>query len=116
MSKLYGKAKITVGGVFADTYQGVVFNPGGTKRNEAVGTFNTNYTEENAPAKLEFEASIKQNSSIKDFDLADTTVQIEFDSGQHYVMNHAFRTEVPDLNDTGKTKYTFMSNAATEIL
>ena len=116
MAKTFGKATITINGEFQDSFQGVTFNPGGTKRNPVKGAHTTNYSEEEQEAKLEFEASITQGTSIKTLDLGDATIQIKMDTGQTYVMNHAFRTDPPDLPDTGKSKYTFNSEPATEIL
>ena len=116
MAQLVGRAKITVNGTFVDTFKGVTFNPGGAKRNPQVTAFKVHYSEELAPATLEIEKAVNKGDSIKTLDLASGTIIIEFDTGQTYVMKNAFRLDPADITDDGKSKVSFNSDPAEEIL
>lgn len=116
MPQVTGQAKVTINGVLLDTMKGVTLNPGGTKRNPVTTALSHHFSQELAPAHLEFEKSQVKGDSIDDLDLDDATIQVAFDTGQTYVMNHAFRLDPADLSDEGKSKYVFESGPAEEIL
>ncbi|EGF92421.1 phage tail tube family protein [Asticcacaulis biprosthecium C19] len=115
MAKLTGKAKITIDGDFIDTFKGVKFNSGGVKRTPVTSAHSVGFTEELTPATLEIEKTQVRGDSIKDLDISDATIQIEWDTGQVYVMPHAFRLDPADLGDDGKSKYVFNSEPAEEV-
>ncbi len=116
MAQTTGIAKVTVNGKFIDTFKGVTFNPGGKKRTPQVSAHRVNYSEELAPSTLEFDKSQVRGDSIADLDVANATIQVEFDTGQTYVMPNAFRLDPADITDEGKSKYTFNGDVAQEIM
>lgn len=114
--KRTGKATVSINGVFIDTMKGVKLNPGGTKRTPVTSAHSVGYTEELMPSVLEFEKTQRAGDAMKDLDLADARITVEWDTGQTDVINNAFLTDPAQKTDDGKTAYVFNGDPAKEIL
>ena len=116
MAKSSGRAKISVNGQFIDTFKGVTLDPGGIVRTPQETAFNVHYTESSKASKLEIDHAFNAGNSLKDLDVTDAVVTIEWDTGQTHVIHGAFRTDPTTLGDEGKAKTVLQGNPAEEII
>lgn len=106
MSKLTGKATVSVDGTTYKLANKVTLDPGGKSRKPEVHGGRTHYTEEEMPPSLEGEVLHDKDADIIALgDISDATVLIECDTGQRFIIRHAFTTE-PVKADFGTGKGT----------
>ena len=117
-NKLFGRAKVTVGGLLLNTVRGVTLDPGGVKRTPVTGANSSDgYTEEVVPSKLECEVLVDAGVSIVDLsNLVGVTVLVQFDTGQQYLIPGAYTTDpVVATEGEGKAKLAMQGQEAVEI-
>lgn len=106
MSKLTGKATVSIDGTTYKMANKVTFDPGGVSRKPEVHGGRTYYPEEEMPPSLECEVLHDKDADIIALgDISDATVLIECDTKQKFIMRHAFTTE-PIKADFGNGKGT----------
>ena len=115
-NKTWGQTRISRNGVLLDTAPKPTFVPGGVKRSEveadnSAGRFN----EQAAGSSLECKVLASAGVSMKDMQSwSDETMTIEFDTGQSYVMSHAYTADAVEAND-GSITLKMMGPEAEEL-
>lgn len=119
MAKMFGQATVTVNGQQLLVAEGAKLNLGGVKRNTVKGNSVYGYAVEAAEATVECDV---HPDSTFDFDLlnnmSDGTVQFTCDTGQTYVLPHAWVAEPLDAtsaNNGGKSKIKFAAATAEQV-
>lgn len=100
-NKTWGQTRITIDGNYVATVPKPTFRPGGVTRNEVEADGQAGFhNEQPASSSLEFKALAVPGLSLKYFQaLSDSTVMIEFDTGQTYVMSHAYTADAVEATD-----------------
>jgi hypothetical protein len=115
-NQVIGRARVKVDGLLIDTAGDTTFDPGGVTRAPVPGDFETGAFRETElrPAKLEISVLTKASfSAIQWGALTDSTISIEFDNGQSYVMRGAYSEGTPPITTSdGKAKAVAYSKAA----
>lgn len=117
--KLFGRAVIRADGNTIETNKGASLDLGGVKRTAQQGARTiAGYTEETTQAKLECEMMVGVGVSVAAIGgIVDATITFECDTGQTYIMNHAWSAEPPQLTEgDGKAKLVFEGPPAVEMM
>lgn len=119
MAKMFGQATVSMNGQQLLIAEGAKLNTGGTKRNTVKGSKVYGNSEE--PMEATVECDIYLDSTV-DLDvinnMADGTVQFACDTGQTYVLPHAWTAEPVDLsaaNNGGKAKIKFAAATSEQL-
>lgn len=111
--KIFGKAQVTYDGNQLRIDKGASLDLGGTQRNEVVGVEVEGYAEEAKPAMVECEAFVDANFDLDAVAAADdVTVLFTMDTGQRYVLAHAWLQNTPKASAAsqgGKVPLTFVA-------
>lgn len=116
--KLFGRATIRANGQVLKTAAGSTLELGGVTRNPRPGDHNADaFTEEDTPSKIEFSVQMREGVSLVSIHaIEDGTITFECDTGQAYLINHAYSATPPMLGGDGAAKCVFQGPAAEEIL
>lgn len=98
--KLFGKATVQVDGRELIKKQDARFNPGGVNRNTVKGNEVYGFAEEAVEATIDINAFIDPTTDLETI-LAgdDVTILFTADSGQQYVMPHAWLVNPPEVSE-----------------
>jgi hypothetical protein len=116
--KFFGKATIKVDGDTLETEQGATLDPGGVVRNPKVGDHVFGYTEVPKEAMIEGSVFMSESTSLEKFrQITDATVTFICDTGQVYILKHAWLVEPPVVTggDTGTVRLKFAAQPAEEV-
>lgn len=118
MAQIYGRAQVTVDGTLLRTVQGVQLDTGGVKNTSRPAANEINYSQELVPSKLQCKVQVAAGDSLDDFqNMIGVTINVDFDSGQSYVINGGWRTDTPVVTDgQGECTLNFEGPPAEEIL
>lgn len=119
MARLFGKATIRLDGRELIKKQDSTFSPGGVNRNVVKGNEVYGFAEEAMEASVELNHFINRDTDIDAINNADDiTVLVELDSGQQYVLAHAW-LEAPlsigEATDGGSTSIKFVAPKAERV-
>ncbi|MDP1961936.1 MAG: phage tail tube protein [Reyranella sp.] len=116
--KLFGRATIRADGQHIRTHDGATLDLGGVKRTPRPGANDADgFTEEIVPGKIEFDLQLRAGVSIAALQaISDGVLTFECDTGQTYIMNHAYCAEPPSMGGEGKVKCVFQGPPAEEML
>ncbi|MBI1408120.1 MAG: hypothetical protein GC145_18565 [Caulobacter sp.] len=116
--KLFGRATIRANGQVYKTSGGSTLELGGVTRTPRPGDHNADgFTEEDTPAKVEFGVQMREEVSLAEIHaIVDGTITFECDTGQTYLVNHAYSATPPMLGGDGVAKCVFQGPPAEEIL
>jgi len=105
MSKITGKAIITVDGLQYRTDSGATLNPGGNNRSSVMGGGKVHgYQEEDVAPSMECTVYHTKDVSLRQLsDITDATVMFETDTKKVFVLRNAFVTEPASLNSKDGT-------------
>jgi len=119
MGMTHSKAYIKVDGALLSTMPGAKLDLGGTMREPVIGDNKVHgYKATIKPATLECELSLGQGYSLAQLqNITDATVTYEADTGQTYVVRHAFVTDTLSVQagDGGKVALKFSGDPAEEM-
>jgi hypothetical protein len=117
--KLFGKATVRIDGQELIKSQDAKFMLGGTVRNTVKGNEVYGYSEEAQEASVEINAFIASGTDLdKIASGTDVTVLVSLDSGQQYVMSHAWLETPPDVSEAtngGKTTLKYVATSAENV-
>lgn len=117
MAKILGQVTIRKSGVPWKTFGGASLDPGGIKRETKTGDGWVAPVESTVQSKIECEVQITQGVSLADFVFGDETVTFTGDTGQTWIVNHAWTTDTPQLTGgEGKAKIVIEGPPAEEML
>lgn len=103
MAKLFGKAKVAVDGQYLLVDQDAKLNLGGVSRNVVKGNDVYGYSEEAMEATIDISFYLDANTNLDTLNnISDSTVTFQADTGQTYVLAHAFRTQPVELGANAK--------------
>ena len=92
--KLVGKAYIKYDGNKLRTKTGATIDIGGQQRTPVVGNQLDGYTEEAKPSEIDCVISLGAGESLETIrNITDATVTFECDTGQSYMVRHAFLSD-----------------------
>lgn len=118
-NQVIGRAKVKIDGTAVDTAGDVTFDPGGITREPVpgdyqAGSFRVSGTR---PAKLDLSILAKSSFSATDWSLMDnSTISVEFDTGEAWVMRAAYSEGAPPLTTSdGKAKAVAYSQPAERV-
>lgn len=116
--KMFGRATIRADGQVIKTHDGAGLELGGVKRTPRPGANDADgFTEELTPSKVEFDVQIREGVSLTAIHaISDGVITFECDTGQVYVVNHAYSAEPPVIGGEGKAKCVFQGPPAEEML
>ena len=117
-NRVVGRAKVKIDGSLIPTAGDITLTPGGPKRDDVPGDYDVGgFKESTVAAKLEFSVLAKSSFDPVAFGrLDDATVDILYDTGQHFVLRHAWAESAPDMGTSdGKAKCVMMSQPAEKI-
>ena len=115
-NKTWGRSKLRINGVTIDCEGKSSLELGGVKRNAVQADYRTGlFNEEDMDSKIECSALVTAGVSLKAFDTDDATITFEADTGQTYVIRHAYLSEPPSVSE-GKAKLVYMGPAAEELV
>lgn len=116
--KLFGRARIRANGEVLRTERNATLNIGGITRTPRPSDIEAGgYTEELTPSRLECEVQISQGLSLAALHgITDGTVTFEADTGQTWLINHAYSAEPPSTSGEGKARLVFQGPPAEEML
>lgn len=98
--QLLGLAYIKVDGSLLRSNTGAKLDLGGVMREAVVGNQVHGYAEKLKQAAVECEISLARGDSLETIrNIADATITFECDTGQVYVVAHAFLTEPPVITE-----------------
>lgn len=119
MSKLFGKAQVAVDGQQLLADQDAKLSLGGVSRNVVKGNGVYGYSEESMEATIDVSAYIDANTDLDQLNaINDSTITFTADTGQTYVLAHAFLTTPVDLGANpkgGKTTLKFAAPTAVKL-
>lgn len=119
MAKLFGKATVRIDGAELIKKQDGKINLGGVKRNVVKGNAVYGFTEEASEPSVEINHFIGAADDIDAINNADdVTVLFELDSGQQYVLAHAWLespVEISEATDGGSTPLKFVAAKAERV-
>jgi len=117
-NRVVGRAKVKIDGVLQPTAGDTVLTPGGPMREGVEGDYEAGaFRESTKPSKVEFSILAKASFDPIAFGRhEDVTVDIEYDTGQHFVIRHAWAEMAPDMTSAdGKAKCSLMGAAAEKV-
>jgi len=114
MAQVLGRVKIVVGTRTIRTKKGAKLDPGGITRTAVTATDGSvHYTEDIKEAVLDFVALHTPDLNPLDIHaMADVTANFIGDNGVTYVINHAFSSTPPEINDDGEAPFKFFGDPA----
>lgn len=114
-NKVMGQARIRANGQELTTEPKATLELGGIARDSVEADGRAGYfTEKTVPSKLECSVIVTPGLSISALNFDDATVTFEGDTGQTFVIGHAYSSEPPSIND-GKAKLVIMGPPAEEV-
>lgn len=117
-SQRTGKIRIKTDGKILDSLPGAKINLGGEERTPVVGSNAVlGFSAKPKESMVECQVSLGKGQKLEDFrKITDATLTAETDTGQMYVIAHAFLTEPPSLtDDQGKVDLKFAGQPAEEV-
>ncbi|MGH8426382.1 MAG: phage tail tube protein [Gammaproteobacteria bacterium] len=118
-NKLFGRAVVAYDGNQLRVDKGAKLNTGGIKRNTVVGMQVEGFAEEAVEASVEVSIFMDASTDLDALNAAeDVTVLFTADSGQQYVLSHAWLaepTEATAATDGGKVPLKFCSASAEKL-
>jgi hypothetical protein len=119
MAKMFGRAKVTVNGQEMLVENDSSLDTGGVKRNTVKGDRVYGFAEETAEAMVEMHTYIDANTDIDALNaMSDVTVLFQLDTGQNYVLPHAWLAEPVKptaANNGGKATLKFAAASAEKM-
>lgn len=119
MAKMFGKATVSVNGQQLLVAESSKLNLGGVKRATVKGNGVYGYAEETMEATVECEVYVDSTLNLDLLNnMADGTVQFSCDTGQVYVLPHAWMVdpvEASAANNGGKVKVKFAAAQAEQV-
>jgi hypothetical protein len=115
-NKVWGQSRIKVGGVTFETEGKSSLEPGGPEREEQEADFTAGFfSEKTSGAKLECSVLLTAGVSLVSLQaIDDATVTMEADTGQTYVIPHAYVAGKVSASE-GKAKLVFQGPPAEEM-
>ena len=116
-NKVWGQARVRVNGRELTLEPKSSLELGGIARESVEADFKAGFfTEKSVPSKLECSVIITPGLSLAELNaIDDATVTFEGDTGQTYVVNHAYVSDNVAIND-GKAKLVLMGPPAEEVI
>ncbi len=116
-NKVLGQVRIRVDGLVFDTEGKSTLELGGIARESVTGDFKAGYfSESTVPSKIECSVLVTAGVSLDALNrIDDATVTFEGDTGQTWVISHAYSSEVISMSE-GKAKLVLMGPPAEELL
>lgn len=117
--KFFGVATIKVDGGVLESNPGATLDIGGFTRSPVSTDRSHGFHETPKPANLECAIKVTKDTSLAALAaITDATISFTCDTGQTYVMKHAWIVEPPVLTggDDGSTALQFASSPAEEVL
>lgn len=119
MAQLFGRARVTVDGQQLLVDNDAKLNLGGVNRNTVKGTAVYGYAEETMEATVECSVFVDGTTDLDALNAtSDATIQFACDTGQQYVLAHAWLTkpvEAASAKDGGKVKLSFAASSAERV-
>jgi len=119
MAKMFGKAEVSVDGRRLLVDDSSKLNLGGVKRNAVKGTEVYGYAEETAEASVEVSIYVDGTVDLGALNnTSDATITFKADSGQCYVLAHAWLespVEAAAATNGGKTSLKFVAPKAERV-
>lgn len=119
MAKMFGKAEVKVDGQTLLVDENSKLMTGGTKRNVVKGNGVYGYAEETMEASVDLNVFIDANTDLDAINnMTDVTVMFQCDSGQTYVLPHAWLespVEPGAATSGGKTPLKFVAAKAERV-
>lgn len=119
MAKMFGKANVKVDGQVMLVDDASKLMTGGNKRNVVKGTDVYGYAEETVEASVDLNVFIGSDTDLDAINnMTDVTVMFQCDSGQTYVLPHAWLespVEAGAANNGGKTPLKFVAAKAERV-
>jgi len=114
--KVWGQSRIKVDGRVYDTEGKSTLELGGIARDAVEADFEAgHFTEKTVPGKIECSVLVTAGISLGELQaIDDATVTMEADTGQTYVIRHAYVSETVSVSE-GKAKLVFMGPPAEEM-
>lgn len=106
-NRVVGRAKVKIDGALLPTAGDTVLTPGGVMREGVEGDYEAGaFRESTKPSKIEFSVLAKASFDPIAFGKhEDVTVDVQYDTGQHFVIRHAWAETAPDMSSSdGKGK------------
>jgi hypothetical protein len=119
MAKVFGKATVKVDGGVLLIDNGAKLNLGGVTRKTVKGTEVHGYAEEAMESSVEVAMTVTPQTSLQALaDIDDASVTFEADTGQVYILNHAWLEAPPEMTggDGGKVPLKFVALACEEMV
>ena len=116
--KLVGKAYIKFDGNKLRTKTGATIDIGGQQRTAVVGNEYDGFTEEAKPAEIDCVISLGVGESLETIrNITDATVTFECDTGQSYLVRHAFLADTLKVTggEGGNIPVKLIGKAAEEV-
>lgn len=116
-NKVWGQARVRINGREYTTEPKASLELGGIARDSVEADFRAGlFTEKSVPSKLECSIIVNPGLSVAELNnIDDATVTFEGDTGQTYVIGHAYNSEAVAIND-GKVKLVLMGPPAEEVI
>jgi len=118
MARVLGRATIKVNGVTLQSKPGATLNPGGIQRDPVIGSRTIHgATEQLTAPQLTVRITQSRDATLKQIQaIEEATILFEGDDGVSYVLDKAFSSAVPTLNETaGEISATFSAISCEEI-
>lgn len=119
MAKMFGRARVRVDGAELKIDEGASLDIGGVQRNTVKGVDVYGYSEEAMPAEVDCDVYVDANTDLDYLEsISDATVMFECDSGQKYVLAHAWSETPPKAtaaNNGGKVPMKFVAPKAEKV-
>lgn len=115
--QLLGRAYIKVDGALLRSNNGAKIDLGGVVRDPVVGNQVHGYAEKVKEATVECEISLGKGDSMESIrNISDASITFECDTGQTYLVRHAFLTDTPVITEGegGKIALKFAGQPALE--
>lgn len=114
-NKVWGQARVRINGREHVTEPKASLELGGIARDAVEADNRAGYfAEKITPSKLECSILITPGLSLAEMNVDDATITFEGDTGQVYVIGHAYCSEPPSIGD-GKAKLVYMGPPAEEM-
>lgn len=115
-NKVWGQSRIKIDGAIIETEGKSTLEVGGTTREAVEADFAAgHFMEKTSPSKLECSVLVTAGVSLVALQaISDATITHEADTGQTYVINHAYVADAVSVSE-GKAKVTFMGPPAEEL-
>ena len=118
-NQVIGRAKVKVDGQLLATAGDTTFDPGGTTREPVPGDYEAGAFREaeRRPAKLEISLLTNAGFSAPGWGaIVESTISVEFDNGQAWVMRGAYAEGTPSITtNDGKAKAVAYSQPAEQV-